>query len=148
MKSFAQQSTFTQLAAVLGLIMAIAVPCWAGFLWAADKQIDDKFATDHDLKQLQKTVASQVDTLKTSVDKNTKFVQQTMSSVDSLTLVVLDLQIAKLDEEIQGLERVKRHSGEKWNLREERYLREHTKTLKDLTTQRDVLFRRLRRLPI
>lgn len=130
-----------------GTLAAVIAFLTGGFgtiaLWAADSKIDEKYATDEDLKAVQEQVVSQVEVITTTVQANTRTVQATASSVDGLTLVVLDLRIRDLDEELVKLERSKRNSPNDWGERDELNLRDREKAVADLKIQRDRIFTRI-----
>ena len=137
------QSFAKQLSTLLGLI-AVFVTVFGGIaLWAADGAIDQKYATDADVKAVQKTVEASVSRIEETVSANTKAVGHTSSSVDGLALVVMDLQIDKLEKEIRAIEREKRQEAAAWNERDEGGLRDKQRALADLNTQREILFDRL-----
>lgn len=142
MKPFKEKSSLTQISALLGIISLISVP----LLWMADQHLDSKFATDKDIERVQKTVASQLRQINNSVYENTQSVKQTIHSLDSISLIVLEIQITQTEEQTRELRQAKIRQANNWSKREERDLRDHEKTLRDLNTQRNVLFSRLRRL--
>ena len=138
-----EQSAGKQLASLLGIV-ALVVAVFGGItIWAADSAIDQKYATDADVKAVQQTTELGIKRIETAVNTNTAAVRSTSSSVDGLTLVVMDLQIDKTESEIRGLEREKRQEAAAWNERDEDGLRDKQKALADLSTQRELLFARL-----
>ena len=143
MAKFSEQRATVQWSTLAGIIAFITGSFGAIALWAADKKIDEKFATDEDVKAVQEQVVSQVELITKTVETNTKTVQATASSVDGLTLVVLDLRIRDLDEELIRLERAKEREPGAWSERDERNLRDREKALADLKLQRDTLFTRI-----
>lgn len=143
MKKLSEQSTLTQLSTVLGFI-ALCVGLFGGIaLKASDQVIDDKYATDDDLRAVQETLTAQVTALAATVQTNTTTNKATTKSVDGLTLVVLDLQRKEIAAEIFRLEAEKREQGANWNQTEEKQLRDKQQALADLNTQRAALFARV-----
>lgn len=138
-----EQSGARQIASILGIV-ALCVTIFGGItIWAADSAIDQKYATDADVKAVQETTEAAVVRVEAAVNTNTTAVKATSSSVDGLTLVVMDLQIDKTEGEIRALEREKRTEAAAWNERDEDGLRDKQKALADLSTQREILFARL-----
>jgi len=121
----------------------IGTPVGGLMLWAADAKLDQKYATDTDVLAVQQTVERQVSTLTTTVEINTRTVRATASSVDGLTMVVMDLQIDKIEGEIRSLERSKRNDGAAWSENDEDVLNDKRKALNDLNLQRSILFQRV-----
>ena len=142
-QKLSEQSGAKQLASVLGIVAVFVSLFGAGFLALADQTIDRKYATDDDLKAVQETTEAGIERIETAVNTNTKAVRVTSSSVDGLTLVVMDLQIDKLEGQIRADEREKRAEAAAWNERDEDGLRGKQKALADLSTQRELLFARL-----
>jgi hypothetical protein len=132
-----------QLLALITTMLAVGLPIAGGALWAADQQIDAKYSTDEDLQSVQKVITRQVTEIQVTVEANTKTVAATSQSVDGLTLVVLDLQIDKLEDEIRAMEFSKRDQGAAWNEHEEGALRDKQRSLHDLNIQRERLFARV-----
>ena len=143
MAKFSEASTVSQLSQILGLV-AVMFTLFGAALWAlADDQIDKKYATDEDLAAVQAQVVTQVETITTTVQENTKVVRATSNSVDGLALVVLGLQITDLEDNIINLEAEKRVEGAGWNERDERNLRDRQRALSSLEIQRTALLERL-----
>lgn len=142
-RKFSEQTLLGQLGTLLALVAGFMTLFGAAFLALADQEIDKKYATDEDLLAVQTTVSEEVSTIKDTVEANTRTVQSTASSVDGLTLVVMDLQIDKIEGEIRGLEAEKRAEAAAWSERDEDQLRDKQKALADLNTQREILFTRL-----
>lgn len=143
MKKFSEHSAGIQLTQILGVMTFLLGVGGSFLLWAADAKIDEKYATDADLLAVQEVVQAQVETITTSVTENTTTVRATASSVDGLTLVVLGLQLGKLEEEVVALEAEKREEGAAWNERDENALRSRQRLLSDLEAQRAVLMQRI-----
>ena len=143
MKKLSEQGLFGQLATVAAIVATLGVPIGAGLLWAADIKINQKYATDSDLRTVQTVVQSQVINIKTSVDKNTKSVNRIGETVEGLTLVVLDLQRDRVAEEIRKIEMAEAKRGDAWTDMEARNLRMKKQALSDLNTQREALFNRV-----
>jgi len=142
-QKFSDQSAGGQWATLL-TIMALLTGSFGGLvLWAADARIDQKYATDKDVRSVQAEVAAQVQIITETVQQNTRTVQATATSVDGLTLVVLDLRIRDLDDEIFDLQRDKIRGPGSWSDRDERGLRDRLSGLADLRIQRDRLFTRI-----
>ena len=142
-QKFTETTALKQLATVAAMIGALITTFGGLALWAADNKIDEKYATDADLKAVQVEVSKEIGELKTVVRENTMTVGHTVKSVDSLTLVVLNLQIEKIEDAISELEREKRTEAANWNEREEKDLRDNQRALADLEVQRRALFARL-----
>lgn len=143
MKKFSEHSAGIQLTQILGVMTFMLGVGGSFMLWAADAKIDEKYATDADLLAVQEVVQAQVETITTSVTENTTTVRATANSVDGLTLVVLGLQLGKLEEEVIALEAEKRAEGAGWNERDENSLRSRQRALSDLAAQRAVLMQRI-----
>lgn len=142
-KGLQDRGLFAQLSIISGLIVAIGTPMWGAVIWASDQAIDDKYATDKDLAGVQESIGNHVNTIDKAVTANTETVEATAKSVDSLALVVLDLQRKELADEIYLLEQEKREQGANWNQNEEAELRDKQQALADLNTQRSALFNRV-----
>lgn len=140
---FNERSAIGQLAALAGIITALGIPIGGALLWAGDTIVDQKYATDADLASVQQVMTEQILDLKGAVETNTGAMAATGKSVDGLTLVVLDLQIDKIEAAIRADEREKRGQGAGWSEREEDTLRDKQKALADLTMQRGILFARV-----
>jgi len=143
MKKLSDQGLFGQLATVCGIVAAFGIPLGAGLLWAADVKINEKYATDSDLKSVQEVIRSQVINIQASVDQNTKSVNRIGESVDGLTLVVMDLRRDRLAEEIRIIKMTKSRRADQWTDMEARNLRMKEQALSDLNTQRKALFNRV-----
>lgn len=143
MKAFTEHGAGKQLGILAAMMGIIGTPVGGLILYAADAKLDEKYATDSDVLAVQQTVETQVTSIKTTVELNTKTVRATAASVDGLTLIVMDLQIDKVEGEIRNLERDKRQDGAAWNERDEDSLRDKQKALNDLNLQRGILFQRL-----
>jgi len=134
-----------------GIIITIIGVVFGGFgaaVWSAgDTVIDLKYATDADVKAVQETVVQQFEAIQQTVQANTKTVAATSSSVDGLTLVVLDLRIRDLEDDLIDLEAEKINAGANWTARNERTMRDRDKALSDLKVQRDLLFTRILSAP-
>lgn len=143
MKRFSEQSSAVQWSALAAIITFLTGGFGAAVLWAADARINEKYATDEDVRAVQETTSNQVKRIEATVESNTKFVRQVGDSVDGLTLVVLDLRIEDLDAELIRLENEKRAAGSAWKSTDERDLRNKQKALDDLRLQRDRLFERI-----
>ena len=143
MPKFSEASTVSQVSQLLGLVAVMMTIFGAAFIALADQQIDQKYATDEDLAAVQAQVVTQVETITTTVQENTKVVRATSNSVDGLALVVLGLQISELEEVIIDLEAEKRKDGAAWNERDERNLRDRQRALSSLEIQRTALLERL-----
>ncbi len=143
MKQFSEQSTGVQwgsIAAIIGLLFSgFGATLWAG----GDLIIDQKYATDADVKAVQEQVVQQVEQIKGIVETNTRTVQATSASVDGLTLVVLDLRIRELQDVQFDLVSEKTNAGANWSNNDERELLDLRKALSDLNVQRDRLFQRI-----
>jgi hypothetical protein len=142
-KKFSEQSTGTQwrtIAVIIGLLFGgLGATIWA----AGDNIIDQKYATDFDLKAVQEQFARQFSAFQETVELNTATLKSTAASVDGLTLVVLDLRIRDLEGIKFDLETEKISAGANWNNGDERELVALRKSLSDLNTQRDRLFDRI-----
>ena len=142
-KKFSEQSSGVQwgtIAAIIGVIFSgLGAAVWS----AGDNIIDQKYASDADLKAVQEQVVQQFDQIQATVKANTKSMQSTAASVDGLTLVVLDLRIRDLENIKYELETEKTNAGGTWNQGDERELVGLRKSLSDLNTQRDRLFERI-----
>jgi hypothetical protein len=142
-KKFSEQSTGTQ----WGTIATIIALLFGGFgaaIWAAgDNVIDQKYATDDDLRSVQEQFVQQFNAALATVEQNTATLKSTAASVDGLTLVVLDLRIRDLEGIKFDLESEKTNAGANWNSGDERELVGLRKSLSDLNTQRDRLFERV-----
>lgn len=143
MAKFSEASTISQISQILGLVAVMMGIFGAAFLALADDQIDQKYATDEDLAAVQAQVVTQVETITTTVEENTKVVRATSNSVDGLALVVLGLQISDLEAIIVQLEDEKRKEAAAWNERDERNLRDRQRALSSLEIQRTALLERL-----
>jgi hypothetical protein len=140
---FHERSHLGQLLVLAGMLAAAGIPVGGTILWAADVRIDEKYATDEDLKAVQENLYIQIDGLADKVERNTDASTKTARSVDALTLSILDIQIADLEADIHQLEREKRQQGAAWVESEERALREAQRRLDDLQAQRAILFQRV-----
>ena len=138
-KPLQERTLFGQLSIMAGLISALGIPMWAFVAWASDKYIDEKYATDAEILLVQADVKAVTKT----VDNTNTALEQTVKSVDGLTLAVLDLQRKELADEIYILEQRKRAEGANWNQNEEAELRDKQQVLADLNTQRTALFKRV-----
>lgn len=140
---FSEQSSGVQ----WGTIATIIALVFGGFgaaIWAAgDNIIDQKYASDFDLKAVQEQFAQQFGAFQQTVEQNTSTLKSTAASVDGLTLVVLDLRIRDLEGIKFDLESEKTNAGANWNSGDERELVGLRKSLADLNTQRDRLFERV-----
>jgi len=146
-KKFTDQSAGKQWSAIIGII-AVVFGGFGAAVWSAgDTVIDLKYATDADVKAVQETVVQQFEAIQHTVQANTKTVQATSSSVDGLTLVVLDLRIRDLEDDLIDLEADKAAAGSAWTARNERTMRDRDKALADLKVQRDLLFTRILSAP-
>jgi len=95
---FTDQSAGRQWSAIIGII-AVVFGGFGAAVWSAgDTIIDLKYATDEDVRAVQETVVQQFEAIQRTVELNTKTVRATSSSVDGLTLVVLDLRIRDLED--------------------------------------------------
>ncbi len=140
---FTEKSAAVQWSTLAGIIAFLTGTFGAIMLWAADKKIDEKYATDEDVRMVQEQVVAQVEVITRTVETNTRTVQATASSVDGLTLVVLDLRIRDLEAEIVKLEHEKTDQPSRWSERDELNLRDRDKSLTDLKVQRDRIFTRI-----
>ncbi len=140
---FHERSIGSQLAVLATMMAAMGIPAGGIGLWAADAYIDQTYASDQDLKAVQENLNARVDQIAEVVGENTETVQATTKSVDSLTLVVLDIQIERLQGDIAELESEKRAQGAGWVESEERALRNAQQRLSDFKAQRDLLFARI-----
>jgi hypothetical protein len=142
-KKFTDQSAGRQWSAIIGII-AVVFGGFGAAVWSAgDTIIDLKYATDEDVRAVQETVVQQFDAIQRTVQANTATVKATSSSVDGLTLVVLDLRIRDLEDDLIDLESEKINAGDNWTARNERTMRDRDKALADLKVQRDRLFTRI-----
>lgn len=140
---FTAKSAGVQWATLVTIITVLTGGLGAAVLWAADARIDEKYATDEDLRAVQETTSQQFKAIGESVTKNTETLQRTAGSVDGLALVVLDLQIEKIENAIIDLEDEKQDAGSAWGTRDEQELRAKEKALSNLRLQRDKLFERI-----
>ena len=146
-QKFTEQSAARQWSAILGII-AVVFGGFGAAVWSAgDAVIDLKYATDADVKAVQETVVQQFEAIQHTVQLNTATVKATSSSVDGLTLVVLDLRIRDLEDDLIDLEADKAVAGSSWTARNERSMRDRDKALADLRVQRDLLFTRILSAP-
>ena len=143
MKKFSDQSSGIQWSTIGAIIAVITGGLGAAVLWAADARINEKYATDEDVRAVQETTSQQFKSISETVQSNTKFVRQVGDSVDGLTLVVLDIQIEELDDELVDLEAEKANAGVNWSTRDEQDYRAKTVQLSRLRQQRDKLFDRI-----
>jgi hypothetical protein len=140
---FSEQSTGVQWG-TLATIIALLFGGFGAAIWAAgDNIIDQKYASDFDLKAVQEQFAQQFEAFQKTVEQNTSTLKSTAASVDGLTLVVLDLRIRDLEGIKFDLESDKTNAGANWNSGDERELVGLRKSLSDLNTQRDRLFERV-----
>jgi hypothetical protein len=140
---FSEQSTGVQWG-TLATIIALLFGGFGAAIWAAgDNIIDQKYASDFDLKAVQEQFAQQFEAFQKTVEQNTSTLKSTAASVDGLTLVVLDLRIRDLEGIKFDLESEKTNAGANWNSGDERELVGLRKSLSDLNTQRDRLFERV-----
>lgn len=119
---------------VLGMVAAVLLgsgSTGAIALWAADKRIDEKYATDEDVSE----VAAKVDENQDSIEETQQTVEETRDSVDSLTLIVLDAEISRMEAEIRALQ-----AKESLTRQESQYMADLNRKLTDLRTQRQTLF--------
>ena len=140
---FHERSHLGQLAILVGMLAGTGIPIGGTLLWAADVRINEKYATDEDLKAVQENLNIQIEALAETVESNTEASSHTARSVDALTLSILDIQIAQLEAQIHQLEVEKRSQGATWVESEERALRESQRRLTDLQAQRAILFQRV-----
>lgn len=140
---FSEQSSGVQwgtIATIIGLLFGgLGAAIWA----AGDNIIDQKYASDKDLKAVQEQFVQQFNAALATVEDNTSTLQSTARSVDGLTLVVLDLRIRDLESIKFDMEVEKTNAGSSWNSGDERELVGLRKSLNDLNTQRDRLFERV-----
>lgn len=140
MLKLTEQSLIGQLI-TMGTLITIAVGLFGSVvLLAADKTIDEKYATDADLLTVQKQVQQQVEELSTAVNKNSRIVQSTSDSVKALALSIVTVQIRDLEPTIQEMRREKAMAPQDWSGSEEALLRDLERSLSDLETQRRQLF--------
>ncbi len=140
---FTDQSAGRQWGIIVTIIGVVFGGLGAAVWSAGDTVIDLKYATDEDVKAVQETVVQQFEAIQATVQANTKTVAATSSSVDGLTLVVLDLRIRDLEDDLIDLESEKLNAGDNWTARDERTMRDRDKALADLKVQRDRLFTRI-----
>lgn len=142
-RKFTDQSAGKQWLILGAFITFLTGSAGAVMVWAADAFIDQKYATDVDVRAVQELVVKQFEAIQHTVEANTKTVQATASSVDGLTLVVLDLRIRDLEDDLIDLKAEKVRVGTGWTPRNERTIRDRDKALADLLIQRDRLFTRI-----
>ena len=142
-KKFSEQSTGVQWATIAAIIGIMFGGLGAAILSAGDNVIDQKYATDADLKAVQEQFSQQFGAALETIQRNTSTLQSSAASVDGLTLVVLDLRIRDLENIKFELESEKTNAGANWNNGDERELVGLRKSLGDLNTRRDRLFQRI-----
>lgn len=142
-KKFSEQSVGVQwgtIATIIGLLFGgLGATIWA----AGDNIIDQKYASDDDVKAVQEQFVQQFNAFQMTVEQNTAKMTSVADAVDGLTLVVLDLRIRDLENIKFELESEKTNAGGNWNNGDERELVGLRKSLSDLNTQRDRLFDRI-----
>lgn len=143
MKKFSEQGAGVQWSTIGAIIAVVTGGLGGAVLWAADARINEKYATDDDVRAIQQTTSNQVKRIEETVRSNTKFVRQVGDSVDGLTLVVLDIQIEELDDELVELEAEKENSAINWTTRDEQDYRAKILNIERLRQQRDKLFDRI-----
>jgi len=148
MPKFNELSKLRQALTLIAMMLSLGVPIGSGLLWAADARIDKKYATDTDLAAVAVSVSEGFEQLNQKVDEGATALRNTSVSVDGLTLVVLDLQIAKTEAEVIQLESLKKSLGEKWPPTQEALLRNKQNALQDLRSQRRSLYARVIKLSI
>ncbi len=144
-KNLTQQTTLGQFASILGIAVMVVTLFGGVFMLAADQVIDQKYARDADVMGIKSQVNRRLQELQLTVEANTRQGERTAESVDSLTLVVLDMQIARAESTIVDLERLKAEAGREWDKRAERELWEARRSLRQLTAQRDLVLARVMR---
>ena len=142
-RKFSELSLLGQLATIGGMVSAIWAVVGSFAIWAADTKINEKYATDEDLANVQQRVEIEVTTITTTVETNTRTVARVAKSVDALTLSILDIGIKDTSDELYAMEKNKRSQGAAWNEREEATLRDRQQHLADLQAQRNLIFKRL-----
>lgn len=142
-KKFSELTPWQQLWRSLAILGLSGSAITGALLWAADKKLDEKYATDSDLATVQEQVSEAVDQLKTATTRNTQALEAVAESTDSLTLAVIDIQIREVAAQIEYLEREKRRRGDQWDTHDAERLRDRVRTLADLEAQRAILFQRL-----
>lgn len=143
MVKFSEKTTLGQFATLVGLIIALGAPVTSALIWAGDKKLDEKYATDHRVDSFQQSVNMQLAEVTNTLRLNTEQNTATAMSVDGLALVVLDLQIGDLAAEIFRLEVTKQSADSEWSQMDETNLRTRKQALQDLNTRRAVLFARV-----
>jgi hypothetical protein len=139
MRKFTEQSTMGQFGVILGLIAMMTTLFGGVALLAADQAIDQKYATDSDVKAVQEQFAHQVGALSSSVNENTKVSREMSRSVHALTLTMVTIQIRDLEQTVRQLKSEKVAQGVQWSTAAERTLSDMQRTVMDLGVQRQRL---------
>ncbi len=63
MKKFDERSHTGQMVFICAAIMAILLPIFGALIWAGDKALDEKYATDKEIISIQETMGRQVKSL-------------------------------------------------------------------------------------
>lgn len=140
MKKITEQTFIGQLSSVLSLVTLVVGLFGGVVLLAADKAIDEKYASDADLQSVQKQFSRQVNELNETVNQNTRVTRETSKSVQALALTMVTMQIQNLEATIKELEQERDSQGAGWSAAAEKTLRDMQRTLQDFELQRRHLF--------
>lgn len=136
-KKFSDLSVGRQFLTILAFMGVSGSGIMTAFLWAADHKINEKYATDADLRMVQQHMHQEMKSIKRVLEANTLSVTSLSSSVESLGLTVTDLQVSKVEADIAQLAAKVGLSSH-----ERKYLKSLQNRLNNLRVQRDALFRR------
>lgn len=138
-KKLSEQSAISQFFSILAMVGISGSVVLSTLLWAADVRINQKYATDEDLENIKITVNGKLDDLETAVTGNTETIKDFSTSINTVMLGVITLQISDIERIISDLE-IRQNS---WNATESATYREKKRELRDLTAQRDRLISRI-----
>lgn len=139
MTKFSERTVWGQMGIIFSLCATMGVPAGLIVITAADAKIDSKYATDTDLETLQEQLSRQMASVQESVEENTGEVKVALASMDSLSMMVLDIQIATLEDTISRLDATR----SEWSRAEEQIYREKRRALEDSERQRQELYGRI-----
>lgn len=97
---------------------------WGTAMWAVDKKLDETYAKDEDVARVEE-----------KVEDNQEAIEDTGQNVQQLSLIVLDAEISRTENQIRMLE-----DKESLSPQERQYLAELRRKLDDLQAQRAQVF--------
>ena len=126
-------TTSQQLGAILATVLTAMTAGGGIVLYVIDSSIDQKYATDMDVRLIRVSVEENQD----EIIRTQETVEETQKSVHELTIIVLDGEISRTENAIRELE-----SKETLTNQERQYLADLRRKLNDLQLQRQAIFER------